>query len=546
MVRDNKEKTTTASKLARSLDAYVDRLSDVHKKLQQEKTDIRQGVSEIQEERDVVAAAFLEKEITALEGEEFDRLNKLSEEVPELSSASLAFTRDKILKTREQALEEFSEQNEGRTYSVQRAHEKVAETRAQLESTRKQAKPLRDKVTANAAEQAKWKATTAFRLLTLEEDIISKGGKPLDQNNDYINPKTGLSRMVKLAFGGPVQREVWRILDAMGHDTKDKNILQRLPRWRSETKRLNVDAIQFSTSLMVLEERAASEKQHYCALDALAKNIPTDGEIVQTLREKALPFFANKSFVDAAAKEYGESFPTSLPLLLAKSEVLGKLEEGVETKLEALWDHRKLAKKQYEKVEKVRCRQSSYKLPVDLEKLEEQQKSNLSVFSKYQTSAERSRSSTMTYAPSSSNQNDSSSSGFFEGMLLMHLLTPSSESIAAPVFASETVNLLDQAVPDLSETFTASLLGIDSEKAVELGFPDSFFPSLPDLSDGSVDFAETMERNINFGIDTSVAESLIDSDTFKNIDFGSSSDVFDGGSSFDFDSGSSFDFGSDF
>ena len=153
---------------------------------------------------------------------------------------------------------------------------------------------------------------------------------------------------------------------------------------------------------------------------ALPIYIQPDAEILEKVQEKVVSYLSTQEFVSAAAAQYGEDFPSALPLMVAKLTTLEKLQAGAEEKIQALNANVAAANVQYRKANALR---PYTKLNIDLDDIRRQNEARRNGYDNYTKATTDSLARTRSYEiPAHTTVPSDNSFGWFEYMLIYHIL----------------------------------------------------------------------------------------------------------------------------
>lgn len=475
--RVNGHETTTARELANELGRFAEDLKQTADELRTELASMKQAKEDISDEISSTAQDFVANTLDELEGDEFDTIAEIGQNVPELGSQGLAFYRKKLTDNRDSTLQAV---NETLDVAVDAAGFQAALQNAEETYTAASGKASAAYTELGSAQSAfdDWKkSTTKDDLVELDDEIAEKGGHRLTADNkDYYKPSLW-KYITSSTF-----RTVRHALDEYGHGTDGKDAFADLENFRGEYKGYE-DAI---TNAQADYEAAEAEKEGaenvIRKLRGAADDIKTDEQILEAVQAKVAQDLVDcPEFIIAMAKHYEEDFPRNLPLLIAKQDTLGKLIEGTQGKLSDVQNKYTEISRQFERMSRLRPNQ---KVKGDLDQISRRNKAKTAEYRRYRNAARDSWTRTRDYEwDYDRNRTVYINEGpdLLTTLLIYDILSDRNSHYDHVPGAGEFQ-------PDENANFAADLIGVDQEAGEELGLPGETFELSEEASEEMAGF----------------------------------------------------------
>lgn len=454
---------TTAHELANELATFAASLKDTARALDAEVQNIESNLAEIKEERDAAIGAFVEATLTDINGEQVDVLSALAAQDAEVGGQSLSFVRNKMVQERETALAAVNGVLEGVTDAEGVQNAVAALENKYEEATQAHIKAESDEDAASNALGA-WSKAPEYKLVTLSDEIQSKGGLAVNQDNRaYYEPKDIFTAAYRFLTRDALYRDVRRALVAYGHEEDGKDAFAEMANYRAKTQDLRTQSEAATAARAAAQQTRSEARAALVSLDRKADDIHTDAQILAALRAQLTEDLAVPSYAGAVAAHYAEDFPQAVPLLSAKANVLEKLRAGAQEKLEAINANILAVLKQQADVAKLRA---GTELNVDIEEVRRQNGARRAEYDNYTTATRESWNRTRSYEYNRPVETTTDRSGpdLLQWLLIMHILND------------------DNNRPSSTSSYTTDILKLDRQEAVSHGVSERAFDISPEVS----------------------------------------------------------------
>ncbi|MEZ0225540.1 MAG: hypothetical protein ACAH83_13375 [Alphaproteobacteria bacterium] len=471
--RDNTapQSQATAREVALELGGFTQQLREASKKLDQESSNIRAAKGEIKEELDDTVKTFVRTTFTSLDDGKIDELSRTAQKVPELGAQSVAFYIKKLKLDRDDGLKAINDQlsetidADGFQKRYQQAKEEGQEAATKGETARGLARQASSAI-------ANWQKTGDYEFIQMDKKIAESGGLSLTSDNRaFYEPKGFVQKAWWFCTKGGNYRGVRKALKDYGHGLGGKDAFADLAGFKTKDAQFS----QALTDAKSAEQTAAAAQEKANGLVRLfstaEKQVKTDDQILSLAQEKIATYFSTPAFVTAIQGQYGEDFPASVPLMIAKMTTLDKLEEGVQEKLKTANENYRAAAKQYEKVSRIPAYK---KVGVDMDDLQKRNRARIQEYDNYTTAANRSWTKTKSYRPTHTTVYVDRSPSFFELILLNDLLNSQRHY--------DTHHNHQHYTPDPMSSYTTELMKVDKSAAATFGIPTSVFDTSPEVA----------------------------------------------------------------
>ncbi len=473
----------TAREVALELGSFTQQLRSAAQKLADEKANIEKAKTEIKEELDDTVKTFVRTTFTSLTDGKIDDLSRVSQNVPELGAQSVSFYVKKLQLNRDDALKQINASLTD-TIDADGFQKRYQEAQEAVQTAATAGETARQAAAKASSDLSAWQQTGKYELVQLDEKIKKSGGVELTSDNRaFYEPKNLFQKAWWFVTKGEQYREVRKAMKDYGHKQGTKDAFSDLAAAKTE----NAGFEQAVATANNAAQTAAATQQAASTLvrqfGQVESQIKTDDQILALAQDKIASYFATPAFVTAIKGQYGEDFPASVPLMIAKVATLDKLEEGVDTKIQTANDNYTKAAEQYAKISRVPAYK---KVDVDMAELQARNRARIQEYDNYATAANQSWNRTRSYNPPSTVVYVDRSPDFFELMLLNDMLNSNR--------TYEVHNHYDYS-PNPVSSYTTELMGVDKSQASTLGVPASVFDTSPEvqkqMSDLGVDNYQT-------------------------------------------------------
>ncbi len=467
--KPNAAGTTTAREFAQEMGNFAESLRQSRDELSAEIAKIKTAKSEIQEEYAASLKGFVKNTLPALNGEQFDALNELTQEVPELGGQSLAFYRQKLLDTREQALQSVNQSQSG-TLDASGFEQAQAAAQTVIDNALT-AKSKTDATLAIASSALqKWKNTSEYEFVALDQELRSQGAPGLSpENRNYYAPQHVSLGYLKKWLTDALFKKVGTALEDYGHGTGGKDVFADMAANTKKTQDLTQTVTRAQAAAAASGEAVAKAREAAAKFTAVKDKIKTDDELLALVQDKVVSYLATPEFVKAVSDKYGEDFPRNLPLLSAKLSTLAKLQQGAEGKVGEIDKQIDAANIQARRAGKLRPYQE---LGVNLDAVRQQNAARRTNYDNYTRATRTSWSNTRSYKPSSTTVYVDRGPDYFDYLIMNEIMNGSQRHHGGQRTNDPTL-----------APYTADLLGVGKAQAEkDFGVPSSAFDLLPDTT----------------------------------------------------------------
>lgn len=487
--------TATAREVAQELGGFTQQLKAASDKLQTEKANIATARKDIKEELDDNVKTFVKTTFTSLTDGKIDELSHTAQSVPELGAQSVSFYIKKIQLNRDEALKSI---NASLSETIDAEGFQARYKKAQEDS---QAAAVAEQTARAAAGKASselnnWHKTADYEFVQMDKRIAEAGGKSLTADNRvFYEPKGALQKAWWYMTKGSEYRGVRKALKDYGHGVGGKDAFADLANFKKKDSDLEGALTAANTD----EATARATQQTANALvrqfGQVESQVKTDDQILALAQDKIASYFSTPAFVTAIKGQYGEDFPASVPLMIAKITTLDKLEEGVDEKIKVANANYTSAAAQYAKISRVPAYK---KVNVDLEDLQKRNRARIQEYDNYATAANQSWTRTKSYRPTHTTVYVDRSPSFFELMLWNDMLNS---------HRSYEVHNTYNYTPNPMASYTADLMKLDKSQAVSQGIPAAVFDTSPEVKQQMQDIGIQDYNTKDFLFDSSPAAS---------------------------------------
>lgn len=503
--------TATAREVALELGSFTQQLKAASDKLQTEKQNINTAKSEIKEELDDTVKTFVKTTFTSLTDGKFDELSRTSQNVPELGAQSVSFYIKKLQLNRDEALKSI---NASLSETIDAEGFQQRYTKAQDDS---KAAATAESTARGAARVAttdinNWQRTGDYEFIQMDKRVSEAGLPALTSDNRaFYEPKNFIQKAWWAMTKGSEYRGVRKALKDYGHGVGPKDAFADLAGFKAKDASLQAALTTANTA----EQTAAATQQTANALvrqfGQVEAQVKTDDQILGLAQDKVASYFSTPAFVTAIKGQYGEDFPASVPLMIAKMSTLDKLEEGVDAKIQTANANYTAAAKQYNQISRVPAYK---KVNVDMDDLQKRNRARIQEYDNYATAANQSWTRTKSYAPTHTTIYVDRSPSFFEMMLLNDMLNS---------HRSYQVNNYNNYNPNPMSSYTTDLMGVDRTQAAAQGIPAAVFDTSPEVKQQMQDIGIQDYKTNDFMFDSTPA-SRNSSGAFDGSNLGGSND----------------------
>ncbi|TAL35608.1 MAG: hypothetical protein EPN97_06950 [Alphaproteobacteria bacterium] len=492
--RDNTapQSQATAREVALELGGFTQQLREASKKLEQEASNIRAAKAEIKEELDDTVKTFVKTTFTSLTDGKFDELSRTAQKVPELGTQSPSFYVKKLQLARDEGLKTINAQLD-ETIDADGFQKRYTQAKEQSQEAAQKGETARG--LARQASQAieNWHKTGDYEFMQMDKRV-AEAGKPAltSDNRAFYEPKGFFQKAWWYVSKGSEYRGVRKALKDYGHGLGGKDAFADLAGFKTKDTQLEKSKTDANASY----EAAAAEQQKASSLirlfSTVESQVKTDDQILSLAQDKVATYFSTPAFVTAIEGQYGEDFPASVPLMIAKMTTLDKLAEGVQEKIQIAHKNYTAAAEQYQKVSRIPAYK---KVNVDMDDLQKRNRARIQEYDNYTTAANRSWNRTRTYSPSHTTVYVDRSPSFFELMLLNEMLNSNHHN---QVYHQHH----NTYAPDPMASYTTDLMKVDKSAAANLGIPTSVFDTSPEVARQMQDLGVSNYKTNDFLFDS--------------------------------------------
>jgi len=468
--------SVTVRELATELKRFADGLSETATQLRTELAGMGQAQSQINQELSHTAKSFVEKNLTALEGHDFDTMAEIAQNVEELSSQGLAFFRSSLVTQRDRALQTVNESLD-KTVDAEGFKATLQEATEAYRAAKGAADEEKSKLDAAKTDLKTWQDNTVENnLVDLDDEIAKKGGLRLTSDNRGYYEVPNIFVAVWRYITNATYRNVRHTLEKYGHGKDGKDAFADIVNFRKKYEEYNqaISAAQTPYDAALAKQNTAQTVKNRLA--GLAGDIKTDAQILSAVQDKVTADLKESpEFMQALAAHYAEDFPRNLPFLFAKLATLDTLQKGTKSKLEDVQLNYEKITDQYRKLSRL---QSSLRVKnINLESLRKQNDAYRAECNHYSKAARQAWNRARDYSyddyfrQRGSTVPKDNSPDLIKTILMYQMLTSGNrDRFDRPPSTSELAK---------DSRFAADLMGVDKDTARKAGLPDSVF----DISD---------------------------------------------------------------
>jgi hypothetical protein len=491
--------TTTARELSMELSRFAEDLKQTADELRGELSEMKQAKTDITEELSHTAKTFSENTLTELEGDDFDTIAEIAQNVEELSSQSLSYVRRDMTTERDRALQTINETLD-EAVDAEGFQQALADAREASGNARQKAAAAQNELEEAKSALLQWEETsTEDDLVRLNDAIAKTGGIDLAQDNrSFYEARLLVSTWRYITNSS--YRKVRHALDEYGHGQDGKDAFADLPNFKDKYDTFNaaIENAQATYDQAIEEQQTANAK-----VDTFrqAGNVKTDEQILEALQEKvANDLVSCPAFITAMAKHYAEDFPRNLALLVAKKDTLEKLEKGTQDKLSQAQTNYSQITDQYSKMSRLR---PHTKIKGDLDKIKKRNRASSASYKRYRHAARNGWTRTRDYDWDYNNGTRTvyvdTGPSYFETMLIYNMMFDHDHHHHHYHHGNEQ----GQFYADENASFSADLMGVDKEAGEAMGLPGETFElseaAAAEFNDIGVD--DDFEPGNMFGVD---------------------------------------------
>lgn len=482
----------TAREVALELGGFTQQLREASKKLEQEAANIRTAKAEIKEELDDTVKTFVKTTFTSLTDGKFDELSHTAQKVPELGTQSPSFYIKKLQLNRDEGLKAINAQLD-ETIDADGFQKRYTQAKEQGQEAAQKGETARGLARQASQAIANWQKTGDYEFVQMDKKIAEKGGLSLTPDNrTYYEPKGFFAKAWAYLTKGSEYRGVRKALKDYGHGIGGKDAFADLASFKTKDAQLSkelTDATTAQQTAAAAQEKAGSLVRLFSTVESQVK---TDDQILSLAQDKVATYFSTPAFVTAIQGQYGEDFPASVPLMIAKMTTMDKLEAGVQEKIQIANQNYTAAAEQYQKVSRIPAYK---KVNVDMDDLQKRNRARIQEYDNYTTAANRSWNRTRTYSPSHTTVYVDRSPSFFELMLLNEMLNSNNNN---QVYHQHH----NTYTPDPMASYTTELMGVNKSAAANLGIPTSVFDTSPEVARQMQDLGVSNYKTNDFLFDS--------------------------------------------
>ncbi len=433
------------------IEPFVEKLSKAHDVLAAEVKATDKAVDDLQADYRKKIQAFLEKNLPALSGPEFDRLDKLTEGFSKEPGSPLSeFLLDLLTKRAHGLTDASAAMRETVTIESFPAHRRAVQAeKASTELAMKNADAI-----ANAARTAEdqWRQTEDYNFYNLDDDLVAHGHPGLSkETRSYYDTQSLTLATLRYLTRDDSYRNVRRVLVAYDQGADGRDIFEKMQGIRDSAKAFKDATAQTAADYGKAKERADRTSALLDRLDAQRPFIVDDATLLDTLRNQLEKNCQNPAFLKALADEFGPDFPTEVPALVAKMKPLQSLLTDETARLQHMASDLKTAQDTYTKLKNA---DGSIQIPnLDVKDLAQGNMKYLDTYLSYVDAASQSRSQTSNWHYSAAPQDNGL--GIWNYILLYEVFSSSSAPAAAAPAHAPNLGL-----PDMQTLFSSPVADI--------------------------------------------------------------------------------------
>lgn len=408
--------STTIGALKKELNGFIDTLKDTRKNLKSEIQRIEKDAGGLLDEFGAGAKTFARNTLNELDGASFDQIAHLAQSVPQLTGQGLAYYRQSFIERRETALAKINR--------ILKETVDVATFSAALAAAKSGYDDADEKRggAENAADSAgrklrEWNNSPEHKLVEFDSSL-REAGKPGigPDSRDYYDTESLREAIIRYITRDSSYRQVRRVLVDYRQGFDGRDAFADICSFKVREQALGEAVSAAGQAKKAADDIYETAKSQLNILSGGKKDIMADEEILRAVQDKLAEYLSTPEFMKAAADQYGEDFPASLPLLAAKLKTLESLRADAEQKLKKLAEDISVAETSYDKM---RNADSSRRISVDLDEIRTRNERYRQGYNDYTDAAGRSRRDTASWTQQTTVPGQSgSSSDIFWNILL--------------------------------------------------------------------------------------------------------------------------------
>ena len=503
--------TATAREVALELGSFTQQLKAASDKLQTEKQNINTAKAEIKEELDDTVKTFVKTTFTSLTDGKLDDLSRTAQNVPELGAQSISFFVKKIQLNSDEALKSINA-SLTETIDAEGFQQRYAKAKEDSQAAATAEATARAAAGKASTDISSWQKTGDYEFIQMDKRVAEAGLPALTSDNRaFYEPKNFIQKAWWAMTKGSEYRGVRKALKDYGHGVGPKDAFADLAGFKAKDATLEAALTTANTAQQTAAETKQTANTLVRQFGQVESQIKTDDQILAAAQDKIATYFSTPAFVTAIKGQYGEDFPASVPLMIAKMATLDKLEEGVDAKIQTANANYTSAAAQYAKISRVPAYK---KVNVDMDDLQKRNRARIQEYDNYATAANQSWTRTKSYAPTHTTVYVDRSPSFFELMLLNDMLNSQ---------RSYQVNNYNNYNPNPMSSYTTDLMGVDKSQAVAQGIPAAVFDTSPEVKQQMQDIGIQDYKTNDFMFDAPGVASSNSSNSNFDGNFGGGS-----------------------